>query len=402
MATNVPPIVFTPTGLSLPADSDILAGVQADINEAFGGDVNPALETPQGQLASSEAAIISDKNSQIAYMANQVDPAFSAGRWQDAIGRIYYITRIPGQGTVVTATCSGLTGTVIPAGSLAKDLAGNIYSCSQDGVIPDTGSVDLQFTCSTLGPISCPISNLTKIYQNIIGWDSITNASAGILGRLVETRDEFEYRRKNSVAVNSQGSIPSIRGAVLAVSGVTDAYVYENLTNGTVNVGATSYSMIANSIYVGVVGGTSADIAAAILSKKSPGASMNGSTSVTVYDYDYDYPQPSYVVKYKIPAGLPVKFAVQIQANPNVPANISDLVKSAIVTAFNGQDGGTRARIGCQLVAGRFYSGVANTSSYTNVLSILMGTSTATLTSVTAGIDQIPTIASSDITVTIV
>ncbi len=91
--SSVPKLAFTDAGLVVPAETDILAGVQSDMNAAFGGGLNPALETPQGQLASSQAAIIGDKNNEIAYVTNQVDPQYADGRFQDAIARIYFLTR---------------------------------------------------------------------------------------------------------------------------------------------------------------------------------------------------------------------------------------------------------------------------------------------------------------------
>src|ERR1035441_9639730 len=75
LPSSVPQIRFTPQGPIIPTNGDILAGVQIDINYAFGGGVNPALTTPQGQLASSTAAIISDKDSEIAYIVNQIGRA---------------------------------------------------------------------------------------------------------------------------------------------------------------------------------------------------------------------------------------------------------------------------------------------------------------------------------------
>lgn len=56
--TNVPSVVFGATGVVLPAEADVLTGVQSDINQAFGGGVNPALNTPKGQLSQSLTAII--------------------------------------------------------------------------------------------------------------------------------------------------------------------------------------------------------------------------------------------------------------------------------------------------------------------------------------------------------
>ena len=62
MATNVPQPVLTDTGFQAPTQQQILAGVLADLNAAFGGNLNISnLESPQGQLASSMAAIISGR-----------------------------------------------------------------------------------------------------------------------------------------------------------------------------------------------------------------------------------------------------------------------------------------------------------------------------------------------------
>jgi uncharacterized phage protein gp47/JayE len=233
MSTNVPTLTFGPNGFVAPAESAILAGVQKDIDQAFGGGTDQALETPQGQLASSETAIIGDANAQFIALANGVDPAYAAGRMQDAIGRIYYITRFPAEPTVVQATCSGLTGVVIPVGALAQATDGNIYTCTQSGTIPVGGSVVLSFSCMITGPIACPANSLNAIYQAIPGWDSINNLSAGVEGQDVESRSAFEARRFQSVAVNAQGSLPSVLGAVLSVPGVLDAYAYENVTSVT-------------------------------------------------------------------------------------------------------------------------------------------------------------------------
>jgi len=57
MTTNVPAPTFGPTGFVAPAESAILAGRQADFNQAFGGNLNPALNTSQGQLEQSDTAM---------------------------------------------------------------------------------------------------------------------------------------------------------------------------------------------------------------------------------------------------------------------------------------------------------------------------------------------------------
>ena len=92
--TNVPKIQITDSGLKLPTHQEILSGVLADINAAFGGGLNTeSLETPQGQLASSLAAVIADKNDLIAELVNQINPDYADGIMQDAIAKIYFLER---------------------------------------------------------------------------------------------------------------------------------------------------------------------------------------------------------------------------------------------------------------------------------------------------------------------
>ena len=401
--SSVPKIQFTPAGLVIPAETDILAGVQSDINAAFGGGLNPALETPQGQLASSQAAIIGDKNNEFALFVNQVDPQYAADRFQDAIGRIYFLTRKPATPTTVQATVNGLAGTVIPSGTLAQDTSGNTYACSGDVTIDATGSITAEFQNVETGPIPCAAGTLTQVYQAIPGWDAITNAADGTLGADAESRADFEYRRKNSVAINASGSPAAIYAAVFDVDNVLDVYVIDNPKGVTVNKGATDYPMLPHSVYVAAVGGVDADIAKAIWTKKDLGCDYNGNTSVTVTDESgYSYPQPSYIVQFQRPAGQAIKFAVTIVNDPSLPANVVDLVKAAVTARFNGTDGTARERIGASVFASRYYAPVASVAPNVAVVSILIGTTTATLSTLDIGIDQFPTLTAADITVNLV
>ena len=402
-SSAVPQIQFTPAGIVLPAQSDILAGVQADMNAAFGGGLNPALETPQGQLASSQAAVIADKNNEVATIVNQIDPQYASDRFQDAIGRIYFLTRKPATSTAVTATLTGLVNTVIPAGTLAQDTSGNIYASSGSATITSLGTVDTEFQNVATGAIPCPAGTLTQVYQAIAGWDAISNAADGTLGQDVESRADFEYRRVNSVALNAHGTLNSIYAAVFAIADVLDVYAIDNPTGSTVNTGSTNYPVAPHSLYVAVVGGADVDIAQAIWTKKDVGCDYNGNTSVVVTDTSgYNYPYPAYNVKFERPNALAVKFAVQLVNSASLPSNITQLVQNAIIARFNGTDGTTRERIGSIILASRYYGAVVSVAPNVGLISILIGTSSPTLSQVSVGIDQKPTLSASDISVTLV
>lgn len=483
MTTTVPPPTFTTAGLVLPAQADILDAVLNDLNTAFGGNLNiENLFTPQGQLASTIAALIADNNALYAYMVSQVDPAYSQGFMQDAIGRIFNQTRLPATSTVVTATCSGLPGTVIAPYAQALTEAGDVFVCVLGGSIGAGGVVSLPFTAYTPGAVECAVGALSRIGTATPGWDSIVNTTGTdtdttLLGVPIEGALEYEIRRQNSLTANAVGVTSSIYGAVAGSgAGLTPAnipsavYVRDNSTGAEETIGA--FKLPASSVYIAVRGGDPASIAEAILAKKSLGASYAPSASftasvagtvLTVSAVDYgalavnqtimgagvpsgtyisalgtgaggtgtyalsasagtigseamtsatvisvqetssgQAPPPVYSVAFTRPSDIPVKFAVSIVQSPAVPSNITAAVQAAITSAMTDSGSSVRSAIGSTVYAGDFYAAVQAISASMRISSILVGTTTANQTSVPIGIDQFPTVSSSDITVTMV
>ena len=372
ITTNVPAPTFGPTGFVAPTEAAILAGVQADINAAFGGNLNPALNTPQGQLASSETAIIGDNYATFIYYTNQVDPALNSGRMQDAIGRIYFMQRIAAAPTTQSCTCTGLNGVTIPVGALAEDQNDVLWISQNSGEIVN-GSVTLSFACVNNGPIAGPTS--MTIYQAVFGWDTIAPSGEAVLGNNVESASAFEARRAASVAVNADGILDAILGAVLAVPDVLDAYVVENDNSYPITIQGVTLG--SNSIYVAVLGGAAQAVANAIWSRKAPGCGYNGNTTETVLDPNPNYvaPIPSYQVSFEIPSIEAFAVLIVLQNNSSVPSNAQVLCATAVIAAFAGTDGGTRAGIGSTVFASRLYSGIASLGTWVNIVYIQVGLS---------------------------
>lgn len=333
IGTNVPSIQFTSVGFLPPSPPAVLAGVQLDINAAFGRNLNFGLTTPQGQLASSWGATIVNANAIFIYFANQIDPALNSGRWQDAVGRIYYLSRDAAEPTALLVACNGAEGVTILAGTTLSDVAtGALYQCIQEGTIPVEGSVNLAFAALVPGPV--PVPAAVSIYQVQPGWDSATIVS-GAVGRNVEGPAAFEERRADTVAGNSFGPIGAIIGAVAKVPGVLDYYGYDNATAAPVTI--LGVTIPANAIYVAVAGGAPADVARAIWSKKSGGCPMKGNTTVTVYDDNPLYASPvPYSITYEIPAALQVLFKIVIVNGSTVPSDAETQIQSAMLAAFSG------------------------------------------------------------------
>jgi len=389
MPTNVPPIVFSPTGIVVPPSADVLAGEQADINAAFNGNLNfsptsPA--TPQNQLASSFAALVSNVYDEFLFLANMFDPAYAFGRYQDAIGQFYGMTRTGAEPTSVVCNVSG-AGVTIPVGALAIDTSGNIYAATEAVTIPiGGGTLSQTFAALVPGPTQCPAGTLNRIYQAIPGWDTITNPADGVVGNDTETRAEFEVRRQATLQANARNTLQAIRGAVLNVTNVLDAYTTQNNTGGAITIGGVM--LPAHSVYVAVSGGAALDVATAIWSKLPPGPTMVGNTTVNVQDTRAPYvsPFPTYAITFQIPTSLPVLFAVQLANGPDVPSDAVTQVQNAIISAFNGEAGFPRAGIGSTIYATRFIAPVALLGSWVRIISLLVGSPNAPDAQFTASI----------------
>lgn len=404
LSTAVPDVTISENGLSVPEIADVLAGRMTDITAVMGGNSSQSLSSRQGQLAQADTEVIAQNYDKLAVIMNQINPDFSTGRFQDGIGRIYFLDRIAAAGTVVTATCVGLQGTELPIGTTAIDDNGYIYATTSDYVIPSSGSVDVLFTCQTTGPIICGAGELSTIYRPISGWASVNNAVAGSVGNDVESRIAFETRRKNSVARASRGQDGSVRAAILAVDGVLDAYVFSNRSGTAITKGSTSVSIPAHGYYISVYGGADADIANAIFKTYNPGCDMAGGTTYTINDTSYSIPYPTYDMEWKTATATPVYVKVDLESSLVPPSNIIALVQSMVEEVFNGgYENIDKARIGSTISSGRFYAPIISIDSSTvGINSITLSLDNSTFNpSVTMGLDQVPTIDTDNITVTL-
>ena len=407
MTTNVPPIQFTDTGVILPSTADVLTGRLEDIDQAFGGGLNTTnMFTPQAQIASAETFTISAGQEAIANVQNMTDPMYSSGVWQDAIGRLFRISRLGAVATTVEVLCQGAVGTVIPALSTVSDGSGNTYALTNSVTIGSDGSVTGVFANQITGPIGCPAGTVTTINTVIAGWERVSNPSSGVIGRDQETRNEFETSRQQMLAMNATQTYEAVRGAVKAVSGVTDCYVYDNYTGRDIQQGSTNYTIKKNSIYVAVAGSfNNADVANAILSKKAPGSDYNGNTTVTVSDTGSAVsPPPTYPVSFEIPNNVDIYFTVNIKNVNNLPTNYVALIQQAVVNQFTGLGNGPGETIADTVFASDYYTLIQQQSSTFEIVTLFVGfaANPAILTLLPVGIDQKPVVSTANVAVNVV
>lgn len=415
--TNVPLPQFTNAGLTVPTEPDILAGVFSDWVSAFaasGQALNTELTTPQGQIAQSQAYMLAQLNARLAQLIANVDPLTASGAFQDALGKIYFLTRQGATYATVTATVTGVAGQTLPAGVQVRSTDGSVWASTAAVIFNSSGSATVEFRAVTAGEGPAAGVNGLSIYQQQPGWESVSNAVISTPGVDVESRQAFEARRAASVNIGGTGTAAAVRAAIANVTGVSDAYVYNNGSDAAITYGSTNYPIPAHSIAVTVAGGDASDIALAIHSKLDAGCGLPTSaglgTLVTQFVQDtvnYVEPYPQYVIRFVRPAPTTVYVRVTVANLPSLPSNYVQAVQRAVADAitdgFSTRDGTitvSRARIGAQIVAAAYFAPILELGNITPI-SITIGFTANPMSgsAVTMGIDQLPATAALNVTV---
>lgn len=373
----MPRLNFEPlVGMTAPSAAELREIVARNWVEAFNdGDGAPELDTesatPAGQLVDAETAILAQINAELLYLFSMLNPRLAEGVWQDAIGYIYFLTRKIAQPTLVTCTCTGLQGTVIPARAQIQNAAGLRYECVNAATIPASGTAEVLFQCLDAGPIECPPETLTRIITVIPGWDTVTNLTAGATGRHRESQVDFENRRYESVAKNSHGALASLQGALWDLDGVLDCRVLENTGDDPI----TEHGVLipGHSVAICIYGGEDADIAETIYLKKDAGCGTTGNVTVAHQTDEAVYGGATYT--YRILRPTPVEVGIQVTINRTAltPSDAETKIKAAIISDFLGENtdsGNPRVGLASTIYASRFAVAVVKTAGVQDLVSI--------------------------------
>lgn len=362
-------LTFDPqTGFSVSETSDIRDEVAQNWVDAFKEqgrpDLNTDPETPQGQVIDSQTAAIHQKDVELAFLAQQFNPLTASGKWQEALGKIYYIDRKPAINSSAVCTLTGTAGTTVTAGALIRSSYDQtLWALNEDATIGAGGTVSATFTCQSEGAIQAGAGTLNQIVTTTPGWDAVTNAGTAEVGQLVESQAAFEDRRYQSVALNGRSTTAAVYARVAEVDNVIAAYVTDNKTN--VNKTVDGYSLKPHSVYVAVLGGDDDDIAKAIYNSLSAGCDYNGNTTVNITDENTGAME---AVTFMRPAQLPLYVKVTIQDDGNLPDGYEDTIKQAVYNNFYGLDTTTKIKgesilrvvMNTDLYASRFMPSVLN------------------------------------------
>lgn len=273
----------------------------------YGDDINVDPNTPDGNWVNLIAQGKIDMLELINQIYNSFDPDEAVGINLDRRCAINGIKRAGGSYTqqpvnVTVDRALTLTGRDTDEANAftVQDSSGNQYQLVSTHAFVGAGTESLVFQAVEVGAVTSGLNTITTIVTITLGVTGVNNiAGPTFTGVAQESDAALRIRRARSVSIPSKGYLDGLIGSLLDLDGVTQAEVFENVTNVTDLRGIPPHS-----IWAIVAGGEVEDIAQVIYVKRSLGCGMRGDTTFDITQLDgiilsirFDRPiiQPLYI-----------------------------------------------------------------------------------------------------------
>lgn len=322
---------MTPTGFSAKRLADIISSLKARIALIVDADTgeSPVIDENDGSVLSQILGISAEQISlcwQAAEAAAlQFDPLYNTGAGMSGTVQLNGITRIAGYPEQKTITLTGVTSTVIPAGSIVATADGLWQFTTAEEVTLAAGTGTTEAVCTVNGPTELETGDVNAILTPVAGWQGVVDTATPVVGKLEETDSELRIRQQRATAYIAKRHIEAIYAAVIEVEGVTYCRVYQNKTLTTDVRGITPKSLA-----VVVVGGVDEDIAEAIFNTAPVGIEYFGNLSSAIEITDTQ--GEVYEIDFTRPTDVPIDIVVTVHATDlSFPSTAAADIKAAIL-----------------------------------------------------------------------
>ena len=346
------PDILDRDGLQVQTLAEIRAQLEAAYRAIYGADINLEQNSPDGQLLNIFAQAGVDIRELLVQINASFDPDRAVGSILDERVVINNIERNGGTFTIQpvtlvfdrTVSLVGLDAqfnNVNGVGFTVQDNAGNRFILV-DSETFTAGTYSRNFRAQQIGLVETTINTITSQTTIVLGVTSVNNPSAALqIGQNEETDAQLRVRRQQSVAIASTGYLNGLLAGTLALEGVTDAALYENVTNVTDADG-----IPAHGIWLIVEGGANSDIANQIYERKSYGANMKGDVEVNittasgstfVAKFDRPTPENLYIqfdIQRTITGSIFDEATIKQYIVDNLVYKIGEFAATANITAF--------------------------------------------------------------------
>jgi uncharacterized phage protein gp47/JayE len=327
--------VVTSTGIEGTKLSEYKSDLEEIFRTAFGDDLVMDADTPQGTAAGLIALRLAEFDEKVVGQSNSLSILDASGQQVDGLTAILAIARNGDEPSLVNVVLTGVPGTVVPAGSLARSTVGDLFLLRTDVVITADGSAAGTMESVEGGPVACDAGTITGIVSGLTGWETLDNPEDGQLGQLKESDYVFRQQYFRKLFKNATSPCNAVLAKVLDQQNVLEAVCEENDTSEAKTV--KSVELPPHSIVVVVLGGADEDIAQAIQQKKTGGAATVGNTAVTVTTTRVDGRQgPDVIIRFYRAVQVGMEIDLDIDPGSAFPSNGVSLLKERIMAYFAG------------------------------------------------------------------
>lgn len=357
------PDIINANGLQVKTATEITSALDSGVAQIYGADSNVDQNSPDGQMIGILTQMAVDIRELAVEINAGFDPDQAIGAILDQRVTINHISRQGGTYTIQpidivvssVVTLQGLDASFPDpngTGYTVQDGSGNQFILSSTvTLIP--GTYPLNFRAKQVGNVNVTINTINIPVTVVLGVMSVNNNSAALtIGQNQETDAQLRTRRQQSPAISSNGYLNGLLAKILALTGVTEASLYENVTSSIDANGIPAHGM-----WLIVAGGSSADIANVIYRAKSAGANMKGDISFNITTIS----GALFVAMWDVPAAenLYIRFTILTTTYgftfnqdtiaqyivDNLKYNIGDLAETSLITdiardAIASQGGG--------------------------------------------------------------
>ena len=317
--------------------------MEAELRAAFGDDLALTPESPEGRLAALETEARDAVLRNNANIANQISPKQAGGVFLDAIAALTGLERQAALPSMVMAQLGGVPGSIIPLGSRAATLAGDVFVSQANLVLDARGQGQVLFHSEVLDAIPAPAGSLTQILDGgQLGWEGINNALPATLGQASENDTLFRKRREDTLFLQGVALPGAIVSGLYDVPGVKSVAFRENYESEEKVIDGVT--MPPHCVYAVVDGGSDEDVALMLLRKKSLGCNWKGSVELEVKEPDSGQ---KYLVRFDRPEHRPVRARFTVRVLGAVAVDVQRVVRQAVVDYANDKLDGLRGfRVG--------------------------------------------------------
>lgn len=292
--------------------------------------------TPDGLKLAHDAEVFSALDETLQQAYNSKDPNKASGVDLDVIASLTGTSRSEGTASTVTGfVLSGVASplTTVPAGTIFESVTtGSRWTLDQQWTLDSSGQAVVDITCTEIGPIEADAGTITRIITTVPGLTSCNNPLPATPGTGIESDSSLRLKRATAVGRPGNNQIDSMLGELYAVDGTRRVKVYENDTNTTDSNGLPPHSIAPI-----IDGGTDADVAMAIYTKKNPGVALyQAGTPVSVDVASPTYPDNVKTIKFSRPEYVDMVIVVTIKNDGSLPSNTQDLIRDAFIEFASG------------------------------------------------------------------